>query len=117
MILRISSGNSEKRNHALPVPLPYIGHHLVLGILDAKVPKRLFRYLAARCPVDRFQIRGHGLALFPAYEVQTGPNQMHDAGLHQRARKDGFDCIGKAFQPISADDERIFYSAVFQVPV
>jgi hypothetical protein len=55
--------------------------------------------------VNGLKILRHLLAFFPAYIVQTGPHQMHDAQLHLRLGKHRLDSLREAFQPVNTGDE------------
>ena len=116
MILRISSGKVEERNNPLPASFPDVGHDLMLRVFAPKLapaPVRPFRrWRPGKSTSDPQPVL---LRSFQFTNLQTGADQMHNAGLHQRARKHGLNGLRKAFQPIGADDERILHAPVFQI--
>ncbi len=65
--------------------------------------------------MDGAQIGYHGLAYFPANEVQTVPHHVHDTQLGTCLRKHRFNRLGKALEAIHASDEDVLYALVFQL--
>src|SRR5687768_10130919 len=57
--------------------------------------------------VDHAQRRHDRLSIFPGDELQRMPDQMHDAGLDDRLRKDGVDRFGESLQAIDDGDENV----------
>jgi len=71
------------------VPLPNAATTWCFRYLIRNSFKHQLSHLRACCRANRLQVRCNRFALFPVHEVQAGPDQMDDAGLHQRARKNG----------------------------
>jgi len=66
-------------------------------------------------PVNVLESCGDRLAVFPGDEIETVAQQMHDAGLHRRLRKDGGNRIGKPFEAVDDGDQDIIDTTVLQL--
>ncbi len=106
---------SEKRNDMLPDPAP--------GLPDRRIalaPFGLEFIEPDQChsgvfrPVDRLDPGHDGLSVFPADEGKTVSDQMHDARLDERLRKDRRNGFRKAFQPIDGRDQDVVDATDFR---
>src|SRR3954447_25582175 len=69
---------------------------------------------ASFAAIDGPQFAGDGLAVLPGGEIHRMAAQMHDAGLHYGAWKDGGDRLRKALQPVNDSDENVLDAAVLE---
>src|SRR5207237_6225630 len=66
-------------------------------------------------PVDVLESRRHGLAVLPGDEVQAVAQQVNDAGLHRRLRKDSGDRLRETLQPVDNGDQHVHDTAILQL--
>lgn len=99
----------EERRDVLPGPLPGRDDHWLL-CPPRSVSERLQSLLGSLLAgggIDWPQRGADGLTILPARVIQAVADQMHDAGLHRRARKGGADGLGQALQTIDHGDQDV----------
>src|SRR5271166_3519087 len=98
---RTATGKAE-RDDMFPVSPPALRDCWILAAPDAGVEilERPAGHIRVRRPVDRFEFGGDRLAVLPSGEIHGIADEMDDAGLHDRRRKDGSDRLGKSLQAI-----------------
>ena len=65
--------------------------------------------------VNRLKILSYLLAFLPAYVVQAGPHQVHDAQLYLRLRENCLDSLREPLQSVNTGDKDILHSAIAQI--
>ena len=75
--------------------------------------QRLQARLGISGTVDGSQRRHDGFAILVGDELQRGPDQMDNAGLDDRLRKDGSDGFGKALQAVDHGDQDVLAATLF----
>ena len=110
-------GESEERNDPVPVALPALDHgrETPSPLAAFECAQRLFGRRGIVGLVDRLQSLNQGLAVLPGRQADRIPDQVHDAGLHDRVREHGGDRVGKSLQPINDGEQNILHSAGLEV--
>ncbi len=75
---------------------------------------RPLRLILGDGPVDIFKLGGDQLAFLPADEFEAVADQVHDAGLDLRLRKDSVDGLWEALEAIDHGDQYILDATVLQ---
>ncbi len=78
------------------------------------IERRLGRISILR-PINRLQRAGEGFAVLPGGEIHRMADQMDDARLNDRLRKDGVDRLRKALQSVDDCDQNVIDAAVLQL--
>src|SRR4051812_12818684 len=99
----------EEGNDSVPVAPPGLRDGGIFSPPGAGIEsvERRLAGVGVLGPVDHAQRRHDRLAIFPQDELQRMPDQMHDAGLDDRLRKDGVDRFGESLQAIDNGDENV----------
>ncbi len=78
--------------------------HPMAGV--ESIERRLGRISILR-PINRLQRAGEGFAVLPGGEIHRMADQMDDARLNDRLRKDGVDRLRKALQSVDDCDQNV----------
>lgn len=107
----------DERDHLLPVPLP--GRHdtgifLAPGILSEEL-ELAPRLVGCRGAVYCLQSSRNVPPVLPGAKRERVPQEVDDAGLHRRLRKNGRYCLGEALQPVDHGYQDVTDAAVAQL--
>jgi len=104
----------QKGNDLGPPLSPQTGNRRIfLAPCGFKLGHGIIGSLFIRSGVDRFK-GGNNSPLVGVLDIaQSSPYQVDNAGLNHGVRKSRLDGIGKARQPVAADEENVLHAPVF----
>src|SRR5271169_2447905 len=110
-------GESEERNHELPVAAP--------ALRDCRIfyaPRTLRKGIEGSltgssigCAIDRTQRLRQALAILPGGKIHGMADQTDDAGLNDCLWEHGINGLGKALQAVDHGDENVLNPAALQL--
>jgi hypothetical protein len=109
------SREAKEGDNPLPVGHPGFADGGIAVIpLRGKVHQGRFSVGGRGGAIDGLEVGGHRFTVFIGDVAQRIAHQVNDAQLHPGLRKDRFNGLGKAREPIHTGDKDIFHTSILE---